>query len=105
MGMYMYKKDRKEILDYLESLQGKHIYDDELMDVKRKCFGFMGIESELFISKYSLKVFNGFLDDYFGKGTKNYYPSRFALRDDDKPFLPDGKENPHYRETYWRLIG
>ena len=100
----MKREKREEILCYLHSLEGKYIYEDELNDVKRKCFEFMQIDNdEETLNKYSLNLFNGYLDDYFAKG-KNKYAPRFRLRDDDRILLPDGSYNPHRFESYWKLI-
>lgn len=98
------KEERLMILGFLHAIEGVKYYDDtpELLDIKRKCFDIMGFDDEDFVQRYSLELFNGFLDDFFNRGKYKYYP-RFKYRD-ERMYLPDGTLNPNRFRSYWRLF-
>ena len=104
MTDYISREERLMILGFLHAIERVKYYDDspELLDIKRKCFAIMGFEDEDFTKKYSLNIFNGFLDDYFSRGKYKYYP-RFKYRD-ERMYLPAGTLNPRRFERYWSLF-
>ena len=83
MSNYIKKEERLMILGFLHAIEGVKYYED-------------------FVRRYSLKLFNGFLDDFFNRGRYKYYP-RFKYRD-KRMYLPDGTLNPNRFRSYWRLF-
>ena len=98
------------MIEYLISLQGRNLYKEDKVQIKNH-FKTIGLHLGKVVLKGKrppgIAALNGVLDTRYGDS----YAPRFTNKDpetgkplrDYRRILPDGSDNPHYKDNYWLL--
>ena len=98
------------MIEYLISLQGRNLYKEDKVQIKNQ-FKTIGLNLGKVVLKGKrppgIAALNGVLDTRYG----DRYAPRFINKDpetgkplrDYRRILPDGSDNPHYKDNYWLL--